>query len=115
MKTCLLAAAALVATAPLRAQNQEDDSRTVTVSYQDIDLTRPEGRAALDRRLREAVRDACRGTAPDGRPIVPDGPFVWVSLAQCERATIAPARQAAALAAAQAERRLRLAGHLATR
>ena len=112
MKTCLLAATALLfATTPLQAQEPEDASRsvTVTVSHQDLDLTRPEGRSKLDRRLRTAARSACRGTAPDGRPIVSDSSFAWMVRARCERATIAPARRAAAIAAARAERRIQLA------
>lgn len=112
MKTCLLAASALlVATTPLPAQEPHDDSLSVTVSYDDLDLTRPEGRSALDRRLRTAARGACRGTAADGRPIVPDSSFAWMVRARCERATIAPARQAAAVAAVRAERRMQLAQH----
>jgi UrcA family protein len=110
MKTCLLTAAALlVATNPLHAQGREDAPSQVTVFYQDLDLTRPEGRAALDRRLRAAARRVCGGLGSDGRRIEPAGPLGWQSLARCERETVAPARRAAALAAAEAERRLMLA------
>lgn len=110
MKTCLLTATALlVGTSPLRAQGLEDAPPQVTVSYQDLDLTRPEGRSALDRRLRAASRRVCGGLGPDGRRLARPGPLAWIALARCERRTVAPARRAAALAVAEAERRLILA------
>lgn len=45
--------------APLAAAGQSE-----RVAYSDLDLTNPEGRAALEQRLNRAVRKVCGGAVP---------------------------------------------------
>jgi len=51
--------AALVAAAGLAVPAIADAGESVTVSYRDLDLTRPAGAAALQGRLRAAARTVC--------------------------------------------------------
>lgn len=54
----LLAIAAVAA--PLSAAPQTDqDTVTVRITFADLDVTSPEGRAALEQRIEEQVRAAC--------------------------------------------------------
>ena len=50
--------ASVVAVSPARADNSR------TVSYADLDLDSPAGRAALDRRIENAVRQVCGRAFP---------------------------------------------------
>lgn len=108
MRTLLLAAPLMLAAANPPAAEQPAPSRSVEVSYRDLDLTRPQDRATLDRRLRRAAHLVCRPSATDGR-WVPPGPLDWIARAPCERATVAHARTAAAAAVVEAGRRLLVA------
>ena len=103
MKTYLFTAAALLfATVPLQAQERHDATQSVDVRVADLDLTRSEDRSTLDRRLRAAAQGVCRD-------ILVGSTFAWIVRTRCERETLAQARQTAALAAARAQARLRLA------
>jgi UrcA family protein len=54
--------AALVAAAGLAVPAAANAVESVTVSYRDLDLTRPEGIATLQGRLRAAARTVCGGS-----------------------------------------------------
>ena len=92
----LLAAAA----GPSLAESPATDVPTVAVPYGDLDLSREGGRAALDGRIRAAVRTVCR---PIGL-----GPLESIARHRCERRVLAAAREDAALAAL-AQSRVQLA------
>ncbi|WP_379923321.1 UrcA family protein [Erythrobacter sp. R86502] len=53
-----LPALALAIAAPLAAE-----TKSVAVSYSDLDLTRPDGRVVLEQRLNRAARQACKSGA----------------------------------------------------
>lgn len=55
IKTALLAAAAMAAIGAVVPAQAE----SVSVSYRDLDLTTPEGRNALSKRIDDAARSAC--------------------------------------------------------
>jgi UrcA family protein len=63
MKKFYLLLAASLWAAPAFAETG-GGSQTVRISYADLDLISPEGKAKLDRRIRTAVQTAC-GTASD--------------------------------------------------
>jgi UrcA family protein len=103
MKTCFLAAASmLLGSSALAAGEPPGSARTVAVPLGDFDLTRAEGRKALDRRLAAAALRVCR-TLADGSA------FDQQVVAGCNRRTLALAREQAALAAARARSRSLLA------
>ena len=58
MLKLLFAIAALSATAPLAA-SERDTRQVARIHYADLDLTGDAGKAALDRRIKIAVRDLC--------------------------------------------------------
>lgn len=62
MLKTLVCAAALIATVSPAAASEGPAPDPIEVQTADLDLTSPEGRAQLDRRIREAARTAC------GRP-----------------------------------------------
>lgn len=96
MKTYLIAAAlAATAAAPALAA---DAPRSQTIRYADLDLSRPEGRATLDRRIERAIQSVCAG--PAGAATLYDAQ----ASARCIRLTRIEARRAADLAAAKAGR-----------
>lgn len=59
MKTILTLAALAAAATGAPALAQTASEQVVRVSYADLDLRSGAGRAALDRRIGQAVRDAC--------------------------------------------------------
>ena len=60
MKTILaISAAAMIAGLAGHAAAQDAGPRSVNVSYADLDLTRDSGRAALERRISNAVTQVC--------------------------------------------------------
>lgn len=91
----------LIVPAPLSAANPEPEPGSSRVAYDDLDLTRPEDRATLDRRLRQAARRVCQ----DHVILTPLAPH---ALARCEREALADANQSVLAAVAQAEARPRL-------
>lgn len=65
MKTLIpLALTLLPAAAPLAAHAQPQTMASVRVSYADLDLSRAEGRAALDLRLARALAKVCPAEGP---------------------------------------------------
>ena len=103
MKTLMLAAVALACSAtPVQGRASPEEPGRLAVYHGDLDLTRPEGRATLDRRLSAAARAACRN-----RPLVT--PLDWLVERRCERVALADARQSARIAIARAQTRLQLA------
>ncbi len=60
---CIGAATAPAAAAPISLN--ANGERTIEVSYADLDLGSPSGRAVLDRRINEAARKVCANGAPD--------------------------------------------------
>jgi UrcA family protein len=84
----LAASPTLAATAP----------RTQSVSYRDLDLARPEGRATLDRRIENAIRDVCETSAHYASL------REFVETRRCLRLTRAAASQGARLAELRARR-----------
>ncbi len=87
-------AAALAAIAPHVASASEPDRSSIEVPTADLDLTRAEGRAALDLRLRDAARIVC------GRPQVESN----LDLSQrrrCRILTVRTARRDARILIAQ--------------
>jgi UrcA family protein len=83
-----LALSAIVATPALA---QADDAATRRVSYADLDLSSPAGRAVLDRRLTSAVRAVCGSGSYDLSRMVAEK--------RCFKVAIGSARQQATLAA----------------
>ena len=76
--------------APVLA-SPEEPPQTARVVYHDLDLSRGEGRATLDRRLRVAVKRVC--------PYRHDGTFTGrYARRACYRATLRSAREFAAAA-----------------
>ena len=65
MKTILAtSAAAILAASAAQAAAQDIEPRSVVVSYADLDLRRPAGREALERRVAAAVRRVCSTPVP---------------------------------------------------
>jgi UrcA family protein len=94
-KMLILSALSLVTAGPALAANPPPSE---TVSYRDLDLTRPEGRATLDRRIERAIRGVC--SAPGGRDTLDD----LTEAQRCVRQARAGARHGAELAVAGAFR-----------
>lgn len=91
---------ALVPAAAIADTAREDVSRTVT--FQDLDLANPSGRARLDRRLDAAVRRAC-GTET-GRVL-----SERANVVRCRREALASAATGRTLALADSTRRTGMA------
>lgn len=88
MKTILAIAAALtVATLAPAAFAQEEGPATSVVSYADLDLATPAGRAALERRVERAVEHVC-----PARPL-PTELDKRADYVACHRAALSGARQ----------------------
>jgi len=100
MKVHLLIAALVVAPSPLTAEPPRSAVQVVSVS--NLDLTRSEDRATLDRQLASAALHVCRGLAVGS-------PFDQQVVAGCWRRTLAVAREQAALAVARVRSRSSLA------
>ncbi len=83
MKVRLLIAALAVASSPLTAEPLRSAVQVVSVS--NLDLTRTEDRATLDRQLASAALHVCRGLAEGS-------PFDQQVVAGCWRRTLAVAR-----------------------
>lgn len=81
---CLVGATALAHAATTAV------ARTATVRYADLDLGRPAGRAALDRRLRSAARSVCTVDGTASVPSIIDTRCVRAALrnAQAKVATV---------------------------
>ncbi len=83
-----------------------DDVVTVRIAYGDVDVTTPEGRAAIEARINARLRKACTLEAParytSGRSLV-DGKCVTearaVALAEVERVALGEARSGSTVAA----------------
>lgn len=96
----------LIALAAIAAPVAADDSVTVRIAYDDVDVTTTEGRSALEARIDAKLRKACTieaaGRYTYGRPAV-DGKCVAdaraVALAEVERVASAQARNGRAVAA----------------
>lgn len=86
----IIAIVSLLLLAPAAAVQAEDIAKPVT--YGDLDLSSPQGRAALDSRLARAVNAVC------GKPDLRDLPAVRSSR-RCRHAAIEYARNEAELAA----------------
>jgi UrcA family protein len=99
-KMLILSALSLVAAGPALAASPPPSE---TVSYRDLDLTRPEGRAMLDRRIERAIRGLCSPQV--GR----DTFYDFTEGRRCARLARAEARHGAELAVAGA---LRAAGQV---
>lgn len=70
--TLSLIALAALASAPVSAASA-DKTRTVKIAYGDVDVTTPEGRAAIEARIDAKLRKACSSEASRytyGRPVV---------------------------------------------
>lgn len=100
MNVRLLIAALIVASSPLNAEPPR--SAVQVVSFGNLDLTRSQDRATLDRQLASAALHVCRGLAVGS-------PFDRQVVAGCWRRTLAEAREQAALAIARARSRSLLA------
>lgn len=88
-KFLMALALSTLVTAPAIAQSGETVSQTV--SYADLDLSTPAGRAMLDRRLASAARSLCQVGSYDLARQTAEK--------RCFKVTIASARQKATLAA----------------
>ncbi|HLL31011.1 MAG TPA: UrcA family protein, partial [Allosphingosinicella sp.] len=86
----------------------QDRGPTISVHAADLDLATRDGRRALERRVADAARGACRELAVGS-------PFDWGAMANCERRMLAEARRIAKLAAAHAQRPSLLARSARTR
>jgi UrcA family protein len=80
------AAALVVAAAPATARTASDEVR-VAVSYADLDLSRADGRAALERRVDAAVARVC-----PSRPL-PQDLAAQAQYRQCHASALAGARR----------------------
>lgn len=101
MKIIVPALLALVST----SAHAEEAWPSIRVAHADLDLTSAEGRAALDKRIREAVREVC-STGPFSAAVMP---MRW----SCIRDTTARADASARILIGKAERKA--ATELATR
>ncbi|MBV9881529.1 MAG: UrcA family protein [Sphingomonadaceae bacterium] len=84
----LAASSTLAATAP----------QIRSVSYRDLDLSRPEGRATLDRRVENAIRDVCNASVRFA------GLFDYAESRRCMRRARAEAGRSVQLAIMRARR-----------
>ena len=91
----LILAAALSATAAPRAIAADRPAESARVPYEDLDLSMPAGRAALERRIRSRARAVCRREMRDA---------VWqpFEMHSCVTDTIAHARMSSARVIARA-------------
>lgn len=93
MKIVVPALLALVST----SAHAEEAWPSIRVAYADLDLTSAEGRAALDKRIRAAVKDAC-STGPYWAELMPAR---WA----CIRDNTASAKARARVLISEAERK----------
>lgn len=91
----LILAAALSATAAPRAVAADRPAESARIPYEDLDLSMPAGRAALNRRIRLRAQAVCRREMRDS---------VWLpfELHGCVTDTVARARASSALVIARA-------------
>ena len=101
MLKCLIPLLIAAAAAPALAQDAAPPAAT-RISYADLNLGRPEGRATLDRRLRHAARQLCPGK--DVRTLTEQ-----MQARACVALTLRSARQLAAAAMASSQPEVLLA------
>lgn len=101
IRTSLIALAALALAAPAGAQATA--TRSVSVRYADLDLSQPNGRAMLDRRIASAINQVCFNI-DGGRNLQ-----VAVQERRCRRAARASAQQQVAAIADRSQQLASLA------
>jgi len=101
-----LIALAIVAAPALAAPQAGEETVSVRVAYGDVDVSTPEGRAALEARIDAKLRQACKLDATTrytyGRKLVDEKCVAdarTVALAEVERVATAEARRGRAVAA----------------
>jgi UrcA family protein len=96
----LVAAIALTGlqTAAFANDGMAPDARTIEVTTADLNLSSPEGRARLDRRIEIASRKVCQG--PDARSVRAQS-----KIRKCEEAALASARDQRDVIVARADAR----------
>ena len=107
LKYLVSAAWLAVAVAPSLATAPQPGLRTVAVGYDDLDLSRAEGRARLDRRIEAAIRTVCGDEGVQGLASS-------TAVSRCMAETRAAAHRSLASALAgrgSSESRLLLAAH----
>ena len=100
----MIALAALVS-APAMAAPAAEKGRTVRIAYSDLDVTTPEGRAAVEARIDSRLRKACTFEASRytlGHPVLDDQCFTnarAAALTELNRVVALKSRSGRAIAA----------------